>query len=295
MHTQNNKCFCCPRQCGADRSKQPGFCGVSNEFKVARVGLHKWEEPCISVENGSGTIFFSGCSLKCVFCQNYEISHGLGGKYIDADRLLFEMNKLEDMGAANINLVNPTHYANQLCTVLEKFKSHSNLPIVYNSSGFENTEILKKLKGLVDIYLPDVKYFSDEYAYRYSNCKNYFSTAVSALCEMYSQIGTTPVFEKNRMLKGVIVRHLVLPGLSYDSVELIGALAAHFEPKNVILSLMSQYFPCHRASDFPEINRKITTLEYNRVVDAAKRLGFVNGYVQSRASAKKLYVPEFDY
>ncbi len=290
-----NLCNACPRGCNADRENSTGFCGVGNGFRIARVGLHEWEEPCISYGKGSGTVFFSGCNLKCVFCQNYKISHGLCGKDIDGNTLLYEMQKLEGMGAVNINLVNPSHYAKLLVPVLEEFRKTSSLPVVYNCGGYDSVESLKSLEGLVDIYLPDVKYFSDEYAKRYSGCVGYFKNALSVLMEMHRQVGYCEFDSETHIKKGVLVRHLVLPSLYSDSINILCGLAHEFEPSKMALSLMSQYFPTYKACEYPEINRKVTTLEYNKVVQHAKELGFVNGFVQQRTSAKEEYVPEFDY
>lgn len=293
--TSKTKCVACPRKCGADRHNGVGFCGVGEKFRIARVGLHKWEEPCISYGKGSGTVFFSGCSLKCVFCQNYEISNELKGKDIDASRLLYELQRLCDMGAVNINLVNPTHYAHLLCNILEKFKSNCNIPIVYNTGGYDSVETLRNLNGLIDIYLPDIKYFSDEYAFRYSRCHNYFETALEALHEMHLQVGYAKLDKDGHMTRGVIVRHLVLPGLYRDSIEILNRLSKEFDVSKLTLSLMSQYFPAYKACEYSEINRKTTTLEYSKVVDFAKQKGFTRGYVQEKSSANEKYVPEFDY
>ncbi len=292
---KQNLCNACPRACNADRLNSSGFCKAAMSFRIARVGLHEWEEPCISYGNGSGTVFFSGCNLKCVFCQNYKISHDLYGKDIDAYTLLNEMKKLEESGAVNINLVNPSHYAQLLVPVLEKFRAFSKLPIVYNSGGYDSVKTLKSLEGLVDIYLPDVKYCSDEYAQKYSNCKGYFKIAMSALEEMHRQTGYAEFCQDGHMKKGVLIRHLVLPSLYKDSISILDAIADKFDASKIALSLMSQYFPTYRACEYPQINRKTTTLEYNKVVEHAKKLGFTRGFVQQRASAFEEYVPEFDY
>lgn len=290
-----SECFACPRRCGAKRDTQIGFCGVGSSYKVARIGLHEWEEPCISYGKGSGTVFFSGCNLGCVFCQNSKISHGYSGKYIDDDTLLYEMQRLEQLGAVNINLVTPSHYAIKLPFVLEKFKKHSVIPIVYNTGGYDSVHTLKALCGLVDIYLPDLKYFSPELSAKYSAAADYFEKAFAAICEMHRQTGYAVFDGDGYMKSGMLVRHLVLPGMYKDSFALLDELSKEFDPKGLPISLMSQYFPTYRAHDFPEINRKLTTLEYRKVTDYALKLGFVKGYVQERTSAKEEYVPDFDY
>lgn len=291
----NSMCFACPRRCGTERDKKTGFCGVGYSYKIARVGLHEWEEPCISYGKGSGTVFFSGCNLGCVFCQNSKISHGYSGKYIDDDTLLYEMQRLEHLGAVNINLVTPSHYAFKLPSVLEKFKEHSDLPIVYNTGGYDSVTTLRNLCGLVDIYLPDLKYFSSAISAKYSGASDYFEKAFAAIREMHRQTGYAVFDDDGHMKSGMLVRHLILPGMYRDSFAVLDALSREFDPQRLPISLMSQYFPTDRAHDFPEINRKLTTLEYGKVTDYALKLGFVKGYVQERTSAKEEYVPDFDY
>lgn len=288
-------CTMCPRMCKIDRKEAIGFCGATDKISISRVGLHEWEEPCISYQKGSGTIFFTGCVLKCVYCQNHEISSGRKGKEISADTLEYEILKLASIGAVNINLVSPTQYALFLVPVLEKVKSKINIPIVYNTGGYENVETLKRLDGLVDIYLPDLKHFDENISLRYSGAKDYFEKTSLAIIEMHRQTGYAKLDEHGYMKKGVLVRHLVLPGLYKDTEKILLYLAKEYDVSKMALSLMSQYFPTHKANMYPEINRRITTLEYNKVVNLAKELGFVNGYIQKRSSAKKEYVPQFDY
>ena len=288
------KCTQCPRQCGIDREGgQIGFCGVPAGFRVARAALHPWEEPFISGQKGSGTIFFCGCNLQCVFCQNREISRGGAGKTIGADALAKLMLRLRDAGAHNINLVTPSHYAEQLVPVLKKVKPILGIPVVYNCGGYEKVETLRKLEGLVDIYLPDFKYYSSELAQKYSGAADYFEVALEALGEMIRQCGA-PVFDENGMLnRGVVVRHLVLPGARSDSLEVLNALAQRFGVRAFLLSLMSQYTPDF-AMDCPytELRRRLTTFEYQSVAGEAERLGF-DGCLQSRSAADAAYTPDF--
>lgn len=254
-----------------------------------------WEEPCICYGKGSGTIFFSGCNMKCVFCQNFEISHNLKGRQITESQLEKEIYNLCDMGAVNINFVTPTHYSLQIANVLEKVKPHLKIPVIYNSSGYESVDTLKKLCGLVDIYLPDIKYYAPEVSKKYSSCSDYFDVAKNALFEMIRQTGKPHFDEKGHLLNGVIVRHLVLPTLYNDSINIFENLYETFGNDKFLVSLMSQYFPSYKAKDFPEINRKVTSLEYKKVVDKIISLGFINGYIQEKSSATDVYVPNFDY
>lgn len=288
-------CMACPRKCGADRKGSQGFCGVGEEIKIARVGLHLWEEPCISYGKGSGTIFFSGCNLRCVYCQNHEISHGEVGTEISEERLELEILKLQEEGAANINLVTPTHYAEAICRVLQKVRPCLKIPVVYNSSGYERIETLRKLEGLIDIYLPDLKYLDSQRSLRYSAAEDYFTVASEALREMIRQCGY-PVFDQDgRMKRGVLVRHLVLPGGYHDSIALLQWIAQNFDPQRMAISLMSQYFPTYRAKEFKEINRRLTGFEYHKVVEEAHKLAFSVGFIQDRSAATEEYLPKFDY
>lgn len=283
-------CSICPRKCNADRKFKQGYCRSPENFRVARAALHFWEEPCISGKNGSGTVFFSGCNLKCVYCQNYEISRKNKGIEISRERLVEVFENLVDQGAENINLVNPTHYAPMLADILKNWNCP--VPVVYNSSGYESTETLKMLDGLIDIYLPDFKYIRSDKALRYSAAADYPDVALAALKEMYRQTGKA-VFDGNVMKKGMIIRHLILPQNTNSSLE-ITDMVLHSFP-DAYLSLMAQYVPCTDLTDFKEINRKITKREYNKVVDYAMNSGAENIFIQDLSSADKTYIPPFDF
>lgn len=291
----SKKCFLCPRNCGVDRSEKIGHCKCSDKLKIARVGLHMWEEPCISFKNGSGTVFFSGCNMRCVYCQNYEISSLGKGTEIESDELCDEILKLRDMGAENINFVTPTHYADKLVSVLDKVKPFLGIPVIYNSSGYEKVETLKLLDGYIDIYLPDLKYYSPAVSEKYSSCSDYYSVAVKAVGEMIRQTGKPCLTENGKMLKGTIIRHLVLPSLYRDSIQLFENVEKDFDVENAAVSIMNQYFPSFNAKEYKEINRKTTTLEYNKVVDRVRDINFALGYIQDKSSACSEYVPVFDY
>ena len=285
-------CLQCPRRCSVDRTRTVGFCGAPWEFTVARAALHPWEEPSISGTRGSGTIFFSGCNLRCVFCQNRDISRELFGKTVDEDALAALMLRLREEGAHNINLVTPTPYAKQLIPVLEKVKPTLGIPVVYNCGGYESVETLRALEGLVDVWLPDFKYFSSDIAARYSAASDYFDVAAMALAEMLRQSGKARFDVDGLILRGTVVRHLVLPGQRNDSIALLKALAERFGTNAFLLSLMSQYTPQFAEKAFPELCRRVTTFEYNAVLDTAHHLGF-EGYFQFRASATAAYTPDF--
>lgn len=295
MTLNNNFCELCPRRCKKDRTKETGFCGSNSNVKIARVGLHNWEEPCISYGKGSGTVFFSGCSLKCVFCQNYKISSGNVGKEIEPSELSNVFLSVAEMGAVNINLVNPTHYGADIAAALERIKDKLKIPIIYNTGGYDRVETLKRFNGLVDIYLPDIKYRNSKYSQKYSGAADYFEVASKAVTEMFCQTGY-PQFDSNgHMLKGVLPRHLVMPSLYRDSFEILDWLSQNFNTNKLYVSIMRQYFPTYKAFDFPEIARKLTTLEYNKVLDHAASIGITKGYSQEKSSAKEEYVPDFDY
>jgi len=287
-------CNICPRKCNIDRSLSNGYCHGGKNAKVALVSIHKWEEPSISGTNGSGTIFFSGCNMRCVFCQNHNISHGNKGIEITDDRLAEIFMEQQERDVHNINLVSGGHYVSNIINALKKAKTMGfNIPVVYNSNGYESVDTLKKLEGTIDIYIPDFKYFSDENAIKYSSAPGYFKTALSAIKEMYRQTGKN-VFDKNGIMKkGVIIRHLVLPSLKNDSLKVIDAIKENFG-NNVYVSLMSQYTPVYRANEFKEINRRITTFEYEKVTDYFLDIGLTNGYMQKRSSATSDYTPDFD-
>lgn len=282
-------CNICPRKCNAQRESAQGFCRAPERFKLARAALHFWEEPCISGKNGSGAVFFSGCNLKCVYCQNYEISIGDKGTQISDERLIEIFEGLIDEGAQNINLVNPTHYATRLAEVLSKWKCP--VPIVYNSSGYESVETLRLFEGIVDIYLPDFKYIRSEKAQRYSRAKDYPQAVKAALFEMRRQ-QPEDIFENGIMKRGMIIRHLILPQNTNSSLEIIDYIKENFE--STYLSLMAQYVPCGNLKDFPELQRKITKREYEKVVNYACQKGLQRVFVQELGSADKMYIPPFD-
>ena len=283
-------CNACPRQCGAQRAERVGFCGVGAAFRVARAALHFWEEPCISGKNGSGTVFFSGCNLRCVFCQNYEISHGCFGKEIGDDRLCEIFDELITAGAHNLNLVNPTHYAERLARVLQDYRSP--VPVVWNSSGYESVETLRQLEGLVDVWLPDFKFSRPDRAVMYAGAADYPETALAAITEMKRQ-QPRDVFQDGLLKKGMIVRHLILPKNTNSSVEILRQIADCFGT-DTIVSLMAQYTPCGNIDRFPELQRPITAWEYEKVVDALETLGFKNAFVQEREAADESFIPPFD-
>lgn len=282
-------CSICPRHCNVDRSVNLGFCQSPDNFRVARAALHFWEEPCISGKEGSGTVFFSGCNLKCVFCQNNEISAENKGIEISDDKLISIFENLISQGANNINLVNPTHYAKRLAKVLGRWKSP--VPIVYNSSGYEEVETLKALDGLIDIYLPDLKYIRAEKAMRYSKAADYFEKASAALLEMRRQVEDK--FDGDIMKSGMIIRHLILPQNTNSSIAVLDFIKSNFP--NTFVSLMAQYTPCGDFSEFPEINRKITKREYEKVVNYAFDNSFDKLFIQELSSADKSFIPKFDF
>lgn len=282
-------CSICPRHCNVDRNVSLGFCQSPDNFRVARAALHFWEEPCISGKEGSGTVFFSGCNLKCVFCQNNEISAENKGVEISDDKLISIFENLISKGANNINLVNPTHYAKRLAKVLGRWKSP--VPIVYNSSGYEEVETLKALDGLIDIYLPDLKYIRAEKAMRYSKAADYFEKASVALLEMRRQVEDK--FDGDIMKSGMIIRHLILPQNTNSSIAVLDFIKSNFP--NTFVSLMAQYTPCGDLSEFPEINRKITKREYEKVVNYAFDNSFDKLFIQELSSADKSFIPKFDF
>jgi len=295
MKNETAACTLCPRNCNVDRTKQTGFCRSPHNIRIARVGLHEWEEPCISYGKGSGTVFFSGCNLMCVYCQNNEISSHLHGKEITGSTLADEILRLQDMGAVNINFVTPTHYADKIVSVLDMVKGKLHIPTVYNCGGYESESTLKMLEGYIDIYLPDLKYFSSQISKRYSGCEDYYEKAETAIAEMVRQTGKPTFDGDGHMKSGTLVRHLVLPSLYRDSIEAISHLVKKVNPDDLAVSIMCQYFPTHKAGYYPEINRKTTTLEYMKVVDFVRSLDFACGFMQDKSSAKGDYVPVFDY
>lgn len=285
-------CEICPRECGADRhGGEIGFCGAGKNIRAARAGLHMWEEPCISGTKGSGAVFFSGCPLGCVFCQNNDISQRNCGEEISAARLAEIFLELENCGAHNINLVSPTIFCDEIIDALDIYRP--NIPIVYNSSGYERLETLKKIAPYVDVFLPDLKYFSQEISKKYSNAADYFEHASRAILFMLEQ---KPIckFDKDGILQsGVIIRHLVLPGNIRQTYLLIDWLAQNV-PKDTHISLMSQYFPAGNAAAYSEINRHLTSGEYARACNYLIDAGFECGFFQERTSAREEFVPSFD-
>ena len=288
-------CRQCPRECHIDRQGEHyGFCASPDEFLVARVGPHAWEEPPISGSRGSGTIFFGGCNLHCVFCQNRAISHGGVGRKMNDDALLDAMLRLQDAGAHNINLVTPSHYTTQLAHLLERARPKLNVPIVWNSSAYESVDSLRMLDGLVDVYLPDAKYFSPAVSAAYSTAPDYYAVAVRAIGEMIRQVGDARLYSDDGiLLRGIIVRHLILPGCRSDSIDLLTSLAKKFGTDAFLLSLMGQYTP-EFAEDapYPNLQRHLTLFEYQSVQKCATDLGF-DGFSQDLTSATSKYTPDF--
>ena len=289
-----SKCYLCPRACGADRAESVGACGMGENMRIARADLHFFEEPVISGTRGSGTVFFCGCSLGCVFCQNRDISRGGElGREISEGELADIMLSLEERGAHNINIVTGAHFVSKIAKALEAVKDKLSIPIVYNSSGYELVRSLKMLDGLVDIYLPDYKYFSSEISAKYSGAPDYCECAEKALSEMFSQVGKLEYGGDGLLKKGMIVRHLVLPSCRADSIAVLERIAEILPKNDILVSIMSQYTP-EFANDceFRELHRRVTKFEYDSVLDAADKLG-LSGFSQARASASGAYTPNF--
>lgn len=290
------ECCLCPRNCKVNRKKgQRGYCQETGELVVARAALHMWEETCISGKEGSGTVFFSGCNMGCVFCQNYSIARSKVGKPIGVKRLARIFLELQEQGANNINLVTPTHYVPQIIEALDMAKQEGlRLPIVYNTSGYEKMETIQMLKGYVDIYLPDFKYMEEELAKKYSHAPDYPAYAKEALEEMVSQVGSPKFDEKTgRMKRGVIVRHLVLPGHVKNAKAVIRYLYETYGER-IMISIMNQYTPMEQVKDDLLLARKVTKREYERVVDYAMELGVEYGFIQEGEVASESFIPEFD-
>ena len=298
------RCRLCPRECGVDRSgKSRGFCKSPDAFFVSKIMLHKWEEPCISGERGVGTIFFGGCNLGCIYCQNRAISRGERGEIMTDEQLEAEIFALCDKGASCIEFVTPTHYTKRLASLLCRIKDKIPVPVVYNSGGYDSTEALKGLDGLIDIYMPDFKYFSSEIAKKYSGAPDYADVSLSSLKEMLRQVGSPKYFDGDsaKLRSGVILRHLILPSHRQDSIDVLELVAKEVGAENVILSLMGQYTPDFYVEfekengareDCKNLRRRITSFEYNSVLDAANRLGF-SGYMQDISSSSAKYTPDF--
>ena len=293
-------CNLCPRNCFVDRTEgKTGYCGQTDKIYVARAALHMWEEPCISGKEGSGTVFFCGCPLRCIFCQNHIIALGKEkngekiGKEIDVLRLKEIFLELQNKGANNINLVTGTHYIPQIMEALQIAKAEGLIiPVVYNTSGYEKVESLRMLEGLIDIYLPDMKYVSRELAKEYSNASDYFDVAAKALAEMVRQVGEPEFDTKGYLRKGVIVRHLVLPGTTKDSKAVLKYLWETYG-NGIYISIMNQYTPMEQIKNHPLLSRKVTKREYQKVVDYALSLGWENGFIQEGETAKESFIPGF--
>lgn len=291
----SEECKLCPRECGINRKKgEIGFCQASNRVKIARAALHHWEEPCISGERGSGTVFFSHCTLQCVFCQNYEISTQGNGKELTEIELAEQFLRLQKEGAHNINLVTPTHYVLQIREALKIARQEGlNIPVVYNSSGYEKRETIKLLEGYIDVYLPDFKYYKDKYAIKYSKAPRYLEYVKEAVEEMIKQVGE-PIFDESGMIqKGVMIRHLMLPGLLFDTKRIVEYIYRTYGDK-VYLSLMNQYTPLKHVEKYPELNRKINPKHYDYMIDYAIDLGIENGFIQEGDTASESFIPAFN-
>lgn len=310
IEEQLESCNLCPRRCNIDRQNTTGYCGTGPVLRAARATLHHWEEPCISGIHGSGTVFFSGCTLRCCFCQNYRISQDQFGKELTIQQLADIFLRLQDQGAHNINLVTATQYLPSILPALDMVKGRLTIPVVYNCGGYERVETVMALKDYVDIWLPDLKYYDPELSARYSNAPDYFSVASKAIRQMILQTGA-PVFHSEFgsgsagspglpatsvpiMDRGVIIRHMVLPGQRQDSIRLLHWMSKSLPKGQYYISLMSQYTPYFKNTEFPELNRRITSYEYQKVVDAALELGLDQGFMQEKSSAKEEYTPPFD-
>ena len=295
MNLLLDKCMLCPRNCGVNRNKgELGFCKGTNNIKIAKAYLHMWEEPPITGENGSGTIFFSNCNLRCLFCQNYYIGEDGNGVEITIERFSDVCLDLQSRGATNINLVTPTHYVPLIIDGIKLAKSRGlNIPIVYNSSGYEKVETIKLLDGIVDIYLPDFKYYSDEYALKYSNCSNYFKYASEALKEMVRQRPKC-IFDKNgNMTSGVIVRHLIIPNMEGDSKKILKYLYDNYN-NTIYYSIMNQYTPV-RICKYSELNKKVDDTIYDEVIDYAWDIGIRNAFIQDGNTQSESFIPKWDF
>ena len=295
MNKELECCTICPHNCKINRTKNPGRCKSTDKIKIALYSIHNFEEPCISGEKGSGTIFFSNCNMNCVFCQNYEISQLGRGKEITIEELANVMIKQQERNVQNINLVTPTSYALHIVEAIKiARKKGLEIPIVYNTNGYESVETLKLLEGYVDIYLPDLKYYYDNLAKKYSKVDNYFEIATKAIQEMYRQVGT-PVLDENGVMKnGLMIRHLILPNEVQNSKKVLKWIKENID-SNVYVSIMAQYFPTYKAKEIPEIARKITKEEYEKVENYLYELDLENGYIQELGEHEEEYVPTWEY
>ncbi len=286
------KCSLCPRNCLVNRTTEKGFCGCGDKMIIAKAYLHMWEEPCISGNNGSGTIFFSGCNLRCIFCQNYQISNELVGHEVSIEDFSKICLNLEKQGANNINLVTPTPYVPLIIEGIKLAKKKGlKIPIVYNTSSYENVETIKMLDGIIDIYLPDLKYYDDEYAIKYSNAKDYFINASNAILEMYKQVGK-PIFKDGIMQKGIIVRHLMLPGLLDDSKKILDYLYKTYK-NNIYISIMNQYTPIKTFKNYTNLNNKVSDDDYDNLINYAIDLGIKKAFIQEGETQSESFIPDF--
>lgn len=285
-------CRLCPRKCGVNRYKKHGFCGTGAEILSAKACLHQWEEPCISYRNGAGTVFFSGCNMHCCFCQNNRISNEFFGKSLTDRQLADVFLSLQDKGADNIELVTPTHFVPSIIQSLDMVKHRLEIPVIYNTGGYELTETIAMLNGYIDVYMPDIKYFSPEVSARYSNAPDYFEYASSAVLAMTKQVGKNIFNEQGGLIKGTLIRHLVLPSHRHDSMKIMEWISENVP--DALVSIMNQYTPFDFIDDtYSEIKRRLTKMEYNSVVRYAESLG-INGYTQQPSSVGEKYVPDFD-
>lgn len=295
MNKELECCTICPHNCKINRTKNPGRCKSTDKIKIALYSIHNFEEPCISGEKGSGTIFFSNCNMNCVFCQNYEISQLGRGKEITIEELANVMIKQQERNVQNINLVTPTSYALHIVEAIKiARKKGLEIPIVYNTNGYESVETLKLLEGYVDIYLPDLKYYYDDLAKKYSKVDNYFEIVTKAIQEMYRQVGTPVLDENGVMKKGLMIRHLILPNEVQNSKKVLKWIKENID-SNVYVSIMAQYFPTYKAKEIPEIARKITKEEYEKVENYLYELDLENGYIQELGEHEEEYVPTWEY
>lgn len=289
------KCEICPHRCKIDRTKnQIGRCKSKDTVKVAIASIHKFEEPCISGKNGSGTVFFSNCNLSCEFCQNYEISQRGLGKEISIERLSEIFLEQQLRGAENINLVSPTSYAVQIIEAIKIAKSKGlKIPIIYNTNGYENIETIRFLNGYIDVYLPDLKYAENDLAKKYSKVDNYFEIATKAIKEMYNQVQENKYDENGLIKKGIIIRHLILPNHTENSRKVLKWVNDNM-PKDITVSVMAQYFPTYKAKEIKDINRKITKYEYQKIENYLYSLDLENGYIQEMGNNEEIYVPKWE-
>ena len=295
MNKELECCTICPHNCKINRTKNPGRCKSTDKIKIALYSIHNFEEPCISGEKGSGTIFFSNCNMNCVFCQNYEISQLGRGKEITIEELANIMIKQQERNVQNINLVTPTSYALHIIEAIKiARKKGLKIPIVYNTNGYESVETLKLLEGYIDIYLPDLKYYYNDLAKRYSKVDNYFEIATKAIQEMYRQVGVPVLNENGVIKKGLMIRHLILPNEVQNSKKVLKWIKENID-SNVYVSIMAQYFPTYKAKEIPELARKITKEEYEKVENYLYELDLENGYIQELGEHEEEYVPTWEY